>query len=99
MTEEMKNLQEEAIEELEDVYVTLEFEDGDPEEVKLIAVFEMDDKLYAALDPEDGTNELYFFEYMEVGEDAFQLADIEDEETFKEVTDFFFEILDENQEG
>ncbi len=97
MTEEMKNVNIDQTEELEDVYLTLEFEDGQSEECKLIAVFDNEDKLYAALDPEDGTNELYFFEYVEVGEDGFELADIETEEEFNAVADLFFELVDEEE--
>lgn len=94
MTDELKKGLDEFEELEEDVIVTLEFDDGEKEDCKLECILELDDKLYAVLDPQDGKDELYFFNYEEVGEDEFQLTDIESEEEFNEVADAFFELME-----
>ncbi|MCQ2548336.1 MAG: DUF1292 domain-containing protein [Clostridia bacterium] len=95
-----KNLDlEQEIEELgEDMFVTLEFDDGE-EECKFVALFENEDgKQYIVLDPMDGTEEFYFYGYKEVGDDEFELIDIESDEEFEAAVNTFYEILDAEEE-
>lgn len=96
MTDELKKELEE-VEELEDIVVNLEFDDGEKEDCKLVCVLEVEDKLYAALTPVNDEGEFYFFNYEEIGEDEFELSDIETEEEFNDVAEAFFEIMEEDE--
>lgn len=82
MSEVEKNM--EAIEE-EAEFITLEFEDGVEVECEIMGVFEFDGKEYIALIPEDGTDDVYIYGYKEIGEEEFELIDIEDDAEFEKV--------------
>jgi transcriptional antiterminator Rof (Rho-off) len=83
---DVKNKTADEIIEIEDdeaMIVTLEFEDGGVLETEAMGVFEVDGKEYIALIPDNGTDDVYIYGYKEVGEDEFELVDIEDDEEFK----------------
>jgi uncharacterized protein YrzB (UPF0473 family) len=61
-------------------YITLEFDDGVEVECEIMGVFDMEGKEYIALIPEDDSDDVYIYGYKEVGEDEFELIDIEDDE-------------------
>lgn len=67
----------------EDVYLTLEFDDGDKKECLVLVVFEVDGKEYVAL--EDDNEEVYLYGYHDLNEDEFELVDIETDEEFEKV--------------
>ena len=52
-------------------------------------------KEYIALIPDDGTDDVYIYGYKEVGEDEFELIDIEDDAEFEAVVAEFDSIMDE----
>ena len=68
--------------------ITLEFDDGLEVECAIMGVFECDGKEYIALDAQDGTDDVYIYGYKEVGEEEFELVDLEDEEFDKAVAEF-----------
>lgn len=82
-------------EEVEEIIIPLEFDDGKTEECRFIAIFENDEKQYMALESTDGTEDLYIFAYEEVGEDEYTLKDIESDEEFDEAVKAFDELLEE----
>ncbi|MDR3225243.1 MAG: DUF1292 domain-containing protein [Clostridiales Family XIII bacterium] len=84
----------EAEEELETI--TLEFEDGVVIETEVIGVFESGGKDYIALQPDDGSDDVYIYGYKEVegNEDEFELVDIEDEGEFSAAVDAFEKLVD-----
>ena len=45
--------------------------------------------------PDDGTDDVYIYGYKEVGEDEFELIDIEDDAEFEAVVAEFDSIMDE----
>ena len=93
MSEIEKNM--EAIEE-EAEFITLEFDDGVEVECEIMGVFDFEGKEYIALIPEDGTDDVYIYGYKEVGEDEFELVDIEDDAEFENVVAEFDRLtLDE----
>ncbi|MCQ2551363.1 MAG: DUF1292 domain-containing protein [Clostridia bacterium] len=95
MTDELKK----DFEELEeDIIVSLEFDDGEAEDCKLVCVLELEDRLYAAMQPVEGEDEFYFFNYKEIGEEEFELSDIETEEEFNDVAEAFFELMEQDEE-
>ena len=58
-------------------------------------VFDFNGKEYIALIPDDGTDDVYIYGYKEVGEDEFELIDIEDDAEFEAVVAEFDSIMDE----
>ena len=75
--------------------ITLEFENGDEVECEIMGVFDFNGKEYIALIPDDGTDDVYIYGYKEVGEDEFELIDIEDDAEFEAVVAEFDSIMDE----
>ena len=73
--------------------ITLEFEDGTEQECVIIGVFDYNGKDYIALDPDDGTGDAYIYGYKEVGDDEFELIDIEDEAEFEAAAKEFDDII------
>ena len=78
MTDEKKNIE---IEEAD--VITLEFDDGAEIECEIMGVFDYNGKEYIALIPDDGSDDVYIYGYKEVGEDEFELVDIEDDAEFE----------------
>ena len=91
MTDEKKNVE---IEETD--VITLEFDDGAEVECEIMGVFDYNGKEYIALIPDDGTDDVYIYGYKEVGDDEFELVDIEDAE-FEAVVAEFDKIMMEEE--
>ena len=92
MTDEKKNVE---IEETD--VITLEFDDGAEVECEIIGVFDFKGKEYIALIPDDGTDDVYIYGYKEVGDDEFELVDIEDDAEFEAVVAEFDKIMMEEE--
>ena len=90
MANEKKNVE---IEEKD--IITLEFDNGDEVECEIMGVFDFNGKEYIALIPDDGKDDVYIYGYKEVGEDEFELIDIEDDAEFEAVVAEFDSIMDE----
>ena len=75
--------------------ITLEFDDGVEVECEIMGVFDYEGKEYIALIPDDGTDDVYIYGYKEVGEDEFELVDIEDDAEFEKVVAEFDKIMTE----
>jgi len=76
-------------------FLTLEFDDGAEVECEIMGVFDCGGKEYIALLPEDGTDDVYIYGYKEVGEDEFELIDIEDDAEFDKVVAEFDKVVAE----
>lgn len=76
-------------------FITLEFDDGVELECEIMGVFDYAGNDYIALIPNDDTDDVYLYGYKEVGEDEFELVDIEDEELFEKVVAEFDAIMAE----
>ena len=72
--------------------VTLEFEDKEVE-CEIMGVFETEGKEYIALIPEDGTDDVWIYGYKEVGDDEFEIIDIEDDAEFEAAVKEFDAIM------
>ncbi|MCI7618145.1 MAG: DUF1292 domain-containing protein [Firmicutes bacterium] len=92
MTDEKKNVE---IEEAD--VITLEFDDGAEVECEIMGVFDYNGKEYIALIPDDGTDDVYIYGYKEVGDDEFELVDIEDDAEFEAVVAEFDKIMMEEE--
>ncbi|MDY3240168.1 MAG: DUF1292 domain-containing protein [Anaerovoracaceae bacterium] len=77
--------------------ITLEFDDGAEVECEIMGVFDFNGKEYIALIPDDGTDDVYIYGYQEVGEDEFELVDIEDDAEFEAVVAEFDKIMMEEE--
>ena len=77
-------------------FITLEFDDGQDVECEIMDVFDFEGKEYIALLPDDGTDDVYIYGYKEVGEDEFELVDIEDDEEFERVVNEFESLTKED---
>lgn len=71
--------------------ITLEFDDKEVE-CEMVGVFEANGKEYLALIPE-GEESYWLFGYKEVGEDEFEIIEIEDDEEFKAVETEFYKVM------
>ena len=92
MKDEKKNVE---IEEAD--VITLEFDDGAEVECEIMGVFDYNGKEYIALIPDDGTDDVYIYGYKEVGDDEFELVDIEDDAEFEAVVAEFDKIMMEEE--
>ena len=94
MADQVKNS---APAEDEELVITLEFEDGTEVEAEIMGTFDLDGKEYIALLPDDGTDDVYLYGYKEVGDDEFELIDIEDDEEFERVAAEFDKLCEEEE--
>ncbi len=77
--------------------ITLEFDDNTELECEIFGVFDFEGKEYIALIPQDDSDDVYIYGYKEVGEDEFELIDIEDDAEFEKVVAEFDKIMEENE--
>ena len=75
--------------------ITLEFDDGVEVECEIMGVFDYEGKEQIALIPDDGSDDVYIYGYKEVGDDEFELVDIEDDAEFEKVVAEFDKIMAE----
>lgn len=88
-------------EEIKDT-ITLEFDNNEEIECVELGVFDVDGVDYMALMPVSQENEeeaeVLLYRYNEVGEDEFELADLESDEEFEKVAAVFDAIMEEEEE-
>ena len=77
--------------------ITLEFDEGEEVECEIMGVFDFIGKEYIALIPDDGTDDVYIYGYKEIGEEEFEIVDIEDDAEFEAVAAEFDKIMDEQE--
>ena len=77
--------------------ITLEFDEGEEVECEIMGVFDFNGNEYIALIPDDGTDDVYIYGYKEVGEDEFEIVDIDDDAEFEAVAAEFDKIMDEQE--
>ena len=79
-------------------FLTLEFDDGEAVECEIMGVFEVEGKEYIALIPQDGTDDVYIYGYKEMGDDEFELVDIDDDAEFEKAVKEFESLTVEEEE-
>ncbi|MCI8284868.1 MAG: DUF1292 domain-containing protein [Firmicutes bacterium] len=70
-------------------FITLQFENNEEVECEILGVFDLENKEYIALLPDDGTDDVYIYEYKEISDEEFDLIDIEDDAEFERVVEEF----------
>jgi len=78
-------------------FITLEFDDGAEVECEIMGIFDVAEKEYIALIPDDGSDDVYLYGYKEISEEEFELIDIEDDDEFKKVCEEFDKISAEEE--
>ena len=73
----------------EPMYITLAFEDNTEMECEILGTFDFEGSEYIALLADDGTDDVYIYEYRELDDEEFELIDIEDDNLFQRVSDEF----------
>ena len=78
-------------------YITLQFDDSEDIECEILGIFDFAEKEYIALLPQDGSDDVYIYEYKEIDDEEFDLIDIEDDALFERVA-AEFELLSLEEE-
>ena len=78
-------------------YITLQFDDSEDIECEILGIFDFEEKEYIALLPQDGSDDVYIYEYKEIDDEEFDLIEIEDDALFERVA-AEFELLSLEEE-
>ena len=91
----------ERLEEGDDLFVTLELEDGTEIETQVITIFEVDGQDYIVLIPEDQVDEeegeVYIYRYFESEDGEPGLDNIETQEEFDKASEIFDQIVEDGE--
>ena len=88
---------EEEIFDPQEMFVTLDLDDGSQLECQILTIFDVDNQNYIALVPVDNDEEVIFYRYFEDEEGNPSLANIDSDDEFDAVSDRFDELLDEEE--
>lgn len=83
--------------------MTLSLDDGTTLECIVLAIFPVNNRQYIALLPMNEENQvedeaqIFMYRFEELGEDEINLENIEDDEEFELVSDYFDEMLDDEE--
>lgn len=73
--------------------IKLEFMDGAEMDCFVDGIFDIGDRTYIILEPNDETADIYLYEYKEHPDGTFEILDIVDEEAFREAASELDEIM------
>ena len=88
---------EEEIFDPQEMFVTLDLDDGSQLECQILTIFDVDNQNYIALVPVDNDEEVIFYRYFEDEEGNPSLENIDSDDEFEAVSDRFDELLDEEE--
>ena len=88
---------EEEIFDPQEMFVTLDLDDGSQLECQILTNFDVDNQNYIALVPVDNDEEVIFYRYFEDEEGNPSLENIDSDDEFDAVSDRFDELLDEEE--
>ena len=91
------NNNEEEIFDPQEMFVTLDLDDGSQLECQILTIFDVDNQNYIALVPVDNDEEVIFYRYFEDEEGNPSLENIDSDDEFDAVSDRFDELLDEEE--
>ena len=81
----------------QEMFVTLDLDDGSQLECQILTIFDVDNQNYIALVPVDNDDEVIFYRYFEDEEGNSSLENIDHDDEFDAVSDRFDELLDEEE--
>lgn len=79
----------------EEMFLTVELEDGTEETYQILKIFEVSGQDYIAVCPTDNSPDVYFYRYFEDEEGNPSIDNIETDEEFERAIDTFDELLDD----
>ena len=88
---------EEEIFDPQEMFVTMDLDDGSQLECQILTIFDVDNQNYIALVPVDNDEEVIFYRYFEDEEGNPSLENIDSDDEFDAVSDRFDELLDEEE--
>lgn len=88
---------EEEIFDPQEMFVTLDLDDGSQLECQILTIFDVDNQNYIALVPVDNDEEVIFYRYFEDEEGNPSLENIDSDDEFDAVSDRFDELLNEEE--
>ena len=88
---------EEEIFDPQEMFVTLDLDDGSQLECQILTIFDVDNQNYITLVPVDNDEEVIFYRYFEDEEGNPSLENIDSDDEFDAVSDRFDELLDEEE--
>ena len=75
--------------------IPIEMEDGSEVECEVLAIFPVDGKQYIALvDKDNDDSDIWMYRFVPVGEEEFNIEDIEDDKEFEKVEDAFNQMVE-----
>ena len=75
--------------------IPIEMEDGLEVECEVLAIFPVDGKQYIALiDKDHEDSDIWLYRFVPVGEEEFNIEDIEDDKEFEKVEDAFNQMVE-----
>ena len=75
--------------------IPIEMEDGLEVECEVLAIFPVDGKQYIALiDKDHEDSDIWLYRFVSVGEEEFNIEDIEDDKEFEKVEDAFNRMME-----
>ena len=82
-------------ENLPDMIIPIEREDGSEVECEVLAIFPVAGKQYIALiDKDNADSDIWLYRFVPVGEEEFNIEDIEDDKEFEKVEDAFNQMVE-----
>ncbi len=95
MSQDKKPMVDDEIIDPENMFLTVELDEGGTETFQIVKIFEVDGQDYIAVCPLEDDDVVYFYRHFEDEEGNPSIDNIETDEEFELVTDRFDEILDE----
>jgi len=77
--------------------ITLDFADGDSADCFVIGTFDYNEHEYMALAPNDGTDEVYIYQYEQTDDESFKLHEIESLDDWNRVAEEFDKLIEDKQ--
>ena len=75
--------------------IPIKMEDGSEVECEVLAIFPVDGKQYIALvDKDNEDSDIWMYRFVPVGEEEFNIEDIEDDKEFEKVEDAFNQMVE-----
>lgn len=97
MSKKKKTFAADEITDPQEMYLTVELDDGSEETFQILNIFEVKGQDYIAVCPTDGSEDVYFYRHFEDADGNPSIGNIETDEEFEEVIDAFDQLLDEEE--
>ncbi len=95
MSEEKNSPVNDDIFDPEEMFLTVELDEGGEETFRILSIFEVEGQDYIAVSPLDDDETVYFYRHFEDEEGNPSIGNIESDDEFEAVIDAFDELLDE----